>query len=195
MSTSSTNTDFEEFVGQCGGRLIRTAELLTGSRARAEDLVQDALARSYLRWEQLRPGSREAYVRRAILHGYLDWWRRVRWRELPETACPAVPDSRDQANDVIRRTAVLGALAMLTPRERSVMVLRYWLDLPESQIADELGVAAGTVKSTANRALRKLREHGDLSIFSAAAAQPAAPAPEVPAAAATQNPTRSEELS
>lgn len=165
MSGSSDDEDFAAFVDRCASRLLHTADLLTGDRARAEDLVQDALARSYLRWDHIAHGAREAYVRRAILHGYLDWWRRIRWRELPESAAGPDPVGNDLAADVERRDVVRGALALLTRRERSVVVLRYWLDLPEAQIAEELGIAVGTVKSTASRALTRLREGGDLTVF------------------------------
>lgn len=175
VSGLSDDEDFAAFVDRCASRLLHTTDLLTGDRARAEDLVQDALARSYLRWDHIRHGNREAYVRRAILHGYLDWWRRLRWRELPEAAAGAGPVSNDPAADVERRQVVQHALSALTRRERSVIVLRYWLDLPEAQIADELGIAVGTVKSTANRALTRLRESGDLSIFTAQPAEPSQP--------------------
>jgi RNA polymerase sigma-70 factor (sigma-E family) len=175
MSGRSDDEDFTAFVDRCASRLLHTADLLTGDRARAEDLVQDALARSYLRWEHIGHGNREAYVRRAILHGYLDWWRRVRWRELPESAAGRGPVGTDPAADVDRRQVVQHALSALTRRERSVIVLRYWLDLPEVQIADELGIAVGTVKSTANRALTRLRERGDLTIFTAHPSQTSEP--------------------
>lgn len=156
--------EFTEFVEGASRRLLHAADLLTGDRARAEDLVQNALARTYARWSHVRAGNPEAYVRRAMLNGYLDWWRRLRWRELPlvEDAGGAAPELGDHAVDVARRDAVQRALAGLTRRERAVVVLRYWFDLSELQIAEELHIAPGTVKSTANRALHRLRQSDHL---------------------------------
>jgi RNA polymerase sigma-70 factor (sigma-E family) len=148
---------FEVFVAAASGRLLHAGDLLTGDRARAEDLVQLALARAFLRWGSIRDGNPEAYVRRTMVNAYLDWWRRLRWRELPQEAAGQGPSVLDPAVDVVRRDAVQRALRVLTRRERAVIVLRYWFDLSEAQIAAELGIAPGTVKSTAARALVRLR--------------------------------------
>lgn len=148
---------FEVFVAAASGRLLHAGDLLTGDRARAEDLVQLALARAFLRWGSIRDGNPEAYVRRTMVNAYLDWWRRLRWRELPQEAAGQGPSVHDPAADVARRDAVQRALRVLTRRERAVIVLRYWFDLSEAQIAAELGIAPGTVKSTAARALTRLR--------------------------------------
>ncbi len=157
----SDGLSFEAFVTGASGRLLHAGDLLTGDRARAEELVQLALARAFLRWGSIRDGNPEAYVRRTMVNAYLDWWRRLRWRELPEDAAEGRgPQVQDPAIDVVRRDAVRRALAVLTHRERAVVVLRYWFDLTEVQIAAELGVAPGTVKSTAARALRRLRASG-----------------------------------
>ena len=153
----SDDQDFAVFVAARSRRLLHAGDLLTGDRAPAEDLVQQALARAYLRWGSIRGGNPEAYVRNAMLNAYLDWWRRLRWRELPESAAAHGPVGEDLAVDVVRRDAVRQALAVLTRKERAVIVLRYWFDLSEAQIADELNIAPGTVKSTAARALKRLR--------------------------------------
>lgn len=156
--------DFSEFVTACGGRLLHAADLLTGDHARAEDLVQHALERAWLRWPRLRDGNPEGYVRRTMLNAYLDWWRRLRWRELPEDAGGAThrQGRPDHAVDVARRDAVQRALRALTARERAVVVLRFWCDLSEAQIAAELRVKPGTVKSTVARATTKLRDNAHL---------------------------------
>jgi RNA polymerase sigma-70 factor (sigma-E family) len=149
---------FAEFATGSYRRLLHAADLLCGDRARAEDLVQHALVRAYLRWPSIRDGNPEAYVRKTIVNAYLDWWRRVRWRELPEAAEDAGGVLEDHAADVARRDAVQRAMAALTRRERAFVVLRYWYGLSEAQIAAELGVARGTVKSTLSRAISKLRD-------------------------------------
>lgn len=160
--------EFVEFVTNSSRKLLHAGDLLTGDRGRAEDLVQNGLAAAYARWPSIRENSPEAYARRVMLNSYLDWWRRLRWRELP---LPATPDAEaalgpvgtDHAVSVVRRDAVQRALAELTRRERAVVVLRFWLDLTEEQIADELRIAPGTVKSTCNRALTRLRRSEELS--------------------------------
>jgi RNA polymerase sigma-70 factor (sigma-E family) len=147
---------FEEFAAARTGALLRYAHVLTGERARAEDLVQDALAGAYRHWSQVRNGSPEGYVRRSILNGYLGRWRRVgRW-EQPEAA---VPDhiGPDQTDMVVERDAMRQALAGLPPRMRAVLVLRFYEDMSEPQAAAALGVSVGTIKSTTSRALDKLR--------------------------------------
>ncbi|MBO2452417.1 SigE family RNA polymerase sigma factor [Actinomadura barringtoniae] len=157
-TADTADEEFTTFVEGASRSLLHAADLLTGDRARAEDLVQNALARTYSHWAKVRRGNPEGYVRRAMLNNYLDWWRRVRWRELPFTANVTPPPSDDHATDLARRDAVQRALAVLTRRERAVVVLRYWFDLSEVQIAEELGIAPGTVKSTAHRALQRLRQ-------------------------------------
>jgi RNA polymerase sigma-70 factor (sigma-E family) len=155
--------EFGAFASSAYRRLQHAADLLTGDRARAEDLVQHALVRAYLRWPSIREGNPEAYTRRIIVNAYLDWWRRVRWRELPERETDHGGVLPDPAADVVRRDAVQRALARLTRRERAFVVLRFWYDLGEAQIAAELGVARGTVKSTLSRAMAELRDDPELS--------------------------------
>lgn len=154
--------EFAAFVAGSQARLVRLAELLTGDRGRAEDLAQDGYARAYAAWGRLRSGDPEAYVRRCMVNANTDWWRRRRWRE---QACGLVPEAaigRDLAGDIVARDVVRRALARLTVRERAVLALRFYADLTEAQVAAELGIAAGTVKSTASRALAKLRVDAEL---------------------------------
>lgn len=154
--------DFADFVGMAATRLLRTAELLTGDRHQAEDLVQAALEKAYLRWHRIHADDPYGYVRRTLVNTHNDWWRRKPWRErttdeLPEQA------SADSTEDHAKRDAVFRALATLTRRERTVVVLRFYEDLSEQATADALGIAVGTVKSTAARAFAKLRITPDIT--------------------------------
>lgn len=157
--------ELEEFAGFVAGaqsRMVRLAELLTCDRGRAEDLAQEGFAKAYAAWPRIRDGDPEAYVRRCILNANTDWWRRRRWREQPSPLVPERPDRTGAATALVTRDVVLRALARLTSRERVVLGLRFYLDLTEFQIAHELGIAPGTVKSTAARALAKLRADAEL---------------------------------
>jgi RNA polymerase sigma-70 factor (sigma-E family) len=151
------DAEFTAFVEACGGRLFHTAELLTGDPHRAADLVQSSLERAYLRWGRIQADDPTAYVRRIMVNSQRDWWRRVRVREWLTADPPDAATPRDLATDASQRAYVLGALARLTPRERTVVVLRFYADLSEAAIATEVGIALGTVKSTLARALGKLR--------------------------------------
>jgi len=148
---------FEEFVAARGRDLWRSAWLLTGDAQRAEDLVQTAMAKCWRRWDHIaRSDAVEAYVRRALVTTYTDWWRR-RWTgELPTEVLPetAAPDRTALSDD---RSVLLAALATLPRGQRAVLVLRYFDDLTEAQTADALGISVGTVKSQASRALATLR--------------------------------------
>jgi RNA polymerase sigma-70 factor (sigma-E family) len=158
---SGIDSDFAEFVAASYRRLVHAADLLTGDASRAEDIVQHALVRAYLKWPAIRDGNPEAYTRKIVVNAYLDWWRRLRWRELPEQSADQAARPRvvlpDHAVDVVRRDAVQRALELLTRRERAVVVMRFWCDLSEAQIAAELGIARGTVKSTTSRTVARLR--------------------------------------
>ncbi|HYU02579.1 MAG TPA: SigE family RNA polymerase sigma factor [Jatrophihabitantaceae bacterium] len=150
---------FREFVGARSAALVRSAWLLTGDEGLAQDLVQTALAKTWSRWSRVvRQDAPEAYVRRVMLSTFLSWTRR-RWRgELSVAAVPERPDPRDAFADVDLRPPVRGALAGLPPRQRAVMVLRFFDDFTEAQTADVLGCSVGTVKSQSAKALAKLRE-------------------------------------
>lgn len=155
------NVPFEDFVRTRSAALFRTALLLTGQdRAEAEDLLQGALERAYRHWARIcRSGDPERYVRRILANASTDRWRRLRRR--PEHSLPADPGGAaagDHATDVADRDFLLRALTGLPPRQRAVLVLRYFCDLPEAQIADALGCSAGTVKSQASRGLARLRQ-------------------------------------
>jgi RNA polymerase sigma-70 factor (sigma-E family) len=154
---SELDDEFRGFVLGSQARILRFAELLTGDRHVAEDLTQHGLAKLYASWRRLRNGNPEQYVRRCVVNANTDRWRRGTWRENAQAAIPERSDHFDLASSLAERDFVMRALAELTPTERAVVALRYYNDLSESEIADELSMPAGTVKSTAARALRKLR--------------------------------------
>ena len=157
----SDTQGFEDFVGARGQALQRFAYLLTNDWALAEDLVQTAFSRAYLRWSRIESDAPEAYVRKIMLNTWSSWWRR-RWRgEVPAASLPDVACS-DPYQQVDRRHAVRSALAGLPHRQRLVLVLRYHEDLSEQQVADLLGISVGTVKSQGAKALAKLRADGAL---------------------------------
>lgn len=137
-------------------RLVQTAIFLTGDRGRAEDLVQEALTKVAQRWSRLRDGNPDAYVRRILVRDNISWWRRNRLERVSDIPDPGRTPPAD--SDVVRRILLLEALRGLTERQRAVLVLRYFDDLSEAEIAQALGISPGTVKSTAHLALRRLRE-------------------------------------
>ena len=149
---------FAQFVAARERALQRTAWLLTGDWALAEDLVQTALVRAWPRWERIRHrDDPEIYVRRVMLNTWSTWTRR-RWRgEKPAADVPEHAAAGDLAAEVTVRLAVRGALLSLSPRQRAVLVLRVYDDLSEAQVAEVLDCPAGTVKSTMSRALAQLR--------------------------------------
>jgi RNA polymerase sigma-70 factor (sigma-E family) len=148
---------FREFVAARRPALLRTAYLLTGNRADAEDLVQSVLAKTYLAWDRIEDrGALDGYVRRAMVNTHISWWRRRRLEEYPTDEIPdqAVADQTGSSDlaDTLRR-----AVDRLPQRMRAAVVLRYFEDMTEAEVADALGVSLGTVKSTVSRAVAKLR--------------------------------------
>jgi RNA polymerase sigma-70 factor (sigma-E family) len=157
-------TGFDEFVRGRGTALHHTAYLLTGDWALAEDLLQTALAKSYLRWDRI--ADPEGYVRRVLVNTYSTWWRR-RWRgEVPHDVVPDAP-AADRWGDVDARNALRDALARLPRRMRAVVVLRYHEDMTEAAVADALGISVGTVKSQCAKAMARLRDDAGLTGYAA----------------------------
>ena len=155
--------EFRSYVVGRSAALLRTAYLLTGDRADAEDLLQTALAKTFLAWDRIR--EREAldgYVRRVMVNTQTSWWRRRRVDERPTDALPEAGDGRDATADLDLHDALWTALARLPKRQRAMVVLRYYEDLSEAETAEVMGVSVGTVKSTTSRALAKLREDASL---------------------------------
>jgi RNA polymerase sigma-70 factor (sigma-E family) len=155
---------FREFVAGRSRALLRTAWLLTGDWALAQDLVQTALAKTWPAWSRIqRSDDPEVYVRRILVTTYATWWRR-RWRgEAPAAVLPERVNATDAFEEADRRAVVAAALATLTRGQRAVVVLRYFDDLTEAQTAAVLGCSVGTVKSQHARALAALRTSAPLA--------------------------------
>ncbi|TWG91048.1 RNA polymerase sigma-70 factor (sigma-E family) [Nocardioides sp. J9] len=151
---------FRSWAARAQQDLLRTAFLLTGDRHRAEDLVQEALAKVALRWRRLRDGNPTGYARQVVVRDNISGWRKRRREVLGTDPGRGGPGTqvRDHAPATERRIALDAALAALTPRQRAVVVLRYYDDLTERAAAEALGVSVGTVKSQAHLALARLRE-------------------------------------
>jgi len=149
--------ELREFVSARGAALSRAAYLLTGDHQAAEDLVQDTYVVLVRRWQKSGMVDPEASVRRILYSRFVDGWRRRRLAELPSAAPPDTP-SADEAGAAIDRLTLEAALNRLTPRQRAVLVLRFYEDLTEVQAADALGVSTSTVKSQTRVALQRLRE-------------------------------------
>ena len=155
--------DFRSYVAARSPALLRTAYMLTGNRADAEDLLQTALAKTYLAWERIR--EREAvdgYVRRVMVNTQTSWWRRRKVDEYATDELPERPAGRDATADLDLHDALWSALSTLPKRQRAMVVLRFYEDLSEAETAEVMGVSVGTVKSTTSRALAKLRDTSGL---------------------------------
>ncbi|MDQ1487124.1 MAG: hypothetical protein QOJ62_2817 [Actinomycetota bacterium] len=155
---------FRSYVAARSSALLRTAYMLTGNRPDAEDLLQTALAKTYLAWDSIREREAvDAYVRRILVNTQTSWWRRRRHvTEVVTADVPELATARDATADVVLHDALWIALAGLPKRQRAVVVLRYYEDLSEAETAEVLGIAVGTVKSTTARALAKLRDDAGL---------------------------------
>ncbi|HSR23973.1 MAG TPA: SigE family RNA polymerase sigma factor [Candidatus Eisenbacteria bacterium] len=158
MGVDGRDEVFTSFVAARHAALLRTAVLLAGDRHAGEDLLQSVLAKTYVAWPRIRePRVAEAYVRRALVNTATSWWRSG-WarREVQRAALPDAPVAAT-VDVLAERSALWPHLRALPTRQRAVLVLRYYEDLSEAQIADLLGCSAGTVKSQASRALSTLR--------------------------------------
>jgi RNA polymerase sigma-70 factor (sigma-E family) len=153
---------FEEYVAVRGAALVRFARLLTGDPHQAEDLVQDALAKAYLRWNRMIATEQpDAYLRRMVINGSRSWWRRRTNRETP-TAAPADQVAPGQMEtETVERDEMWQRIIRLPGRQRTVLVLRYYEDLDDAAIAAILGCSAGTVRTHVMRALNTLRTYTD----------------------------------
>jgi RNA polymerase sigma-70 factor (sigma-E family) len=163
--TEQRRAEFEQFVTDSSAALLRTAYLVTWDLTEAEDLVQECLVAVARRWPRVRGMERPyAYARRILINLALDGAaRRSRRRHELDADDPSVvahvaDDASARAlHDVDVRSELIEALGSLAPRQRAVLVLRYFEDLPEAQIARVLGCSVGTVKSTASRGLTRLQ--------------------------------------
>ena len=146
-----------DYVTARGRSLLRTAYLLTGNLADAEDLVQSALAKTYQAWDRIEDlGALDGYVRRAMVNTHISWWRRRRVEEFPTDELPDQVVA-DHSGDSDLQEMLRQAIDRLPERMRAAVVLRFYEDMTEAEVADVLGVSLGTVKSTVSRAVAKLR--------------------------------------
>jgi RNA polymerase sigma-70 factor (sigma-E family) len=159
MKAERAVADLERLLADRGDQLLRTAVLLVGSKEAGEDLLQTALERLLRHWAAIN-GNPEGYLRRTLYHLAADRWRQQRaWRRQlgllrPGLAAPAA----DPFAQLDMRDSLVRLLMQLPPRQRAVVVARYWEQLSEAESAQVLGISVGTVKSSAARGLRKLRE-------------------------------------
>jgi RNA polymerase sigma-70 factor (sigma-E family) len=148
---------YADFVRSRSHALLRAAYLLTGDRHLAEDLVQEALARTHRAWGRLDDvANAEAYARRIMYHAQVSMWRRHRVAESLPGDLPDTP-AGDHTDATARRIAVQRALLTLSARQRAVIVLRYFEDHTETEAAEMLGVSVSTVRTQTVRALARLR--------------------------------------
>ncbi|WP_242504551.1 SigE family RNA polymerase sigma factor [Promicromonospora panici] len=152
------DAEFTAFVRDSGAYLHRTAYLLCGDPHRAEELVQSTFERVYRTWAKVRPGTQRAYARRILVNLKIDSWRHGRRESFPgDDKIPVTPAS-DHAGRIVLRDELVRGLAQLSTTQRRVVVLRHLLDLPEAEVARELGLAVGTVKAANSRGLARLRD-------------------------------------
>ncbi|MFC4531504.1 SigE family RNA polymerase sigma factor [Sphaerisporangium dianthi] len=145
---------YQDFVLARSDRLLRTAYLLTHDWGLAEDLLQESLAKAWFAWQAVEEP--EAYVRRVLVTTYTSWWRR-RWRrEVPRDDLPDTP-AAEHSGGLAEREALWRAVGRLPARQRAVVVLRFYEDLPVAEVARLMGCETGTVKSQTSKALAKLR--------------------------------------
>jgi len=152
--------ELERFLAERADRLMRTAVLLTGSREAGQDLLQTALERLLRHWRRL-DGDPEGYLRRTLYNLAADGFRRQSRLQRKLLLLRAAPPPADPIAEVDLRDALVRLLLQLPPRQRAVLVLRYWEQLTEAETAAVLGLPEGTVKSATSRGLRRLRELAD----------------------------------
>jgi RNA polymerase sigma-70 factor (sigma-E family) len=159
MASATRDADFSAYMAARQPALLRTAYLLTGDRHTAEDLVQTALAKLYLSWDRVqRHESLDGYVRRILVNEHNSLWRRA-WKR-SEFSSDVVPEGAvSDVYDDGQAGEVWAAVQTLPRKQRAVIVLRYYEQLSEAEIAHTLGISTGTVKSQASRALATLRKH------------------------------------
>jgi RNA polymerase sigma-70 factor (sigma-E family) len=148
-------SSFEEYVSARGPTLLRFAYVLSGDHHLAEDLVQEVLARLHPRWRRMDDVEQpDAYVRRAIVRQYVSWWRRRSNRERPGPVPERPAPEHDHGAE---RDEMWRLLAALPRTQRAVLVLRFYEELPDDEIAAVLGCARATVRVHASRGLARLR--------------------------------------
>ena len=151
--------DFIEWASVRKGALLGTAYLMVGEHHLAEDLVQEALTKTYLAWPRIRDTSKaEAYARRAVTTTAISWWRRKSSHEQPQERLPNEVGRDEMADDLARRDWMWAELQALPVKQRSAIVLRFYEDLSVADTAYALGCSEGSVKSQVSRGLARLKQ-------------------------------------
>jgi RNA polymerase sigma-70 factor (sigma-E family) len=149
---------FDELVTSSERRLLRLALMLSGGVHSAEDLVQTVLARAHRRWDKISVLDKpDAYLSKMVVNEFLSWRRRLKNQELPLADLPETPGADDISLRHAQRDAAWRLLADLPRQQRAVLVLRFYEDLPDDEIAAVLGCSPVTVRSNASRGLANLR--------------------------------------
>ncbi|WP_205475267.1 SigE family RNA polymerase sigma factor [Nocardioides sp. SYSU D00038] len=159
VGEAAKDADFTAYLEARRASLMRTAYLLTGDHHTAEDVLQASLAKLYLSWDKVRDrGSVDGYLRRIMVNENNSLWRRG-WKRREHAAdiVPEPPPVLDSYDDGLSR-AVWELVQSLPRKARAVVVLRYYEQLTEAEVADTLGISVGTVKSQCHRALAALRD-------------------------------------
>lgn len=153
-----TDAEFVAFVRTHGRALARTATLIAGDRVAGEDLLQTALAQTYVRWRRRDDiADLEQYVRVVLVRAHISWRRRLSSTEHPYDLTPEEVVAPDIADRMVDRGLLLSALRQLPPKQRATLVLRYFDDLSEADTAKALGCSTGSVKQHSTRGLARLR--------------------------------------
>ena len=154
---------FGEYVRSRSQALLRAAQAMTGNRADAEDLLQATFVKAYQSWERIDdPAALDTYVRRVMTNTHISGWRKRRVDEYPTDELPDSPSAEDATRDSDLRDVVQRAIDRLPRQMRAAVMLRYYDDMTEPEVAAALGVSVGTVKSTVARAVAKLRRDAEL---------------------------------
>jgi RNA polymerase sigma-70 factor (sigma-E family) len=165
LANSSADFDdpaFRDYVLARSRALLRAAYVLTGNQADAEDLVQSVLAKTYLAWNRIADrNALDGYVRRAMVNTHISLWRRRRLEEFPTDDLPDRAVADHAASDDLQES-LQHAIDRLPQRMRAAVMLRYYEDMTEAEIAQVLGISLGTVKSTVSRAVARLRIDAEL---------------------------------
>lgn len=162
---TGADTQFRDYVSARWPALVRTAYLLTGDQHLAEDLAQIALTKAYTSWRRVSAADNiDAYVRRIMVNANAG---RFRKRRVPEHLSPAPPDiaGHEPHAQLAQRSVLMTELARLPTQQRAVVILRFWEDMSEKQVASILGCSVGTVKSQSARALARLRASSALDVI------------------------------
>lgn len=154
---------FGDYVRFRSQALLRAAQAMTGNRADAEDLLQATLTKAYQSWDRIGdPAALDTYVRRVMVNTHISGWRRQRVDEYPTDELPDSPSGADATEDSDLRDVVQRAIDRLPRQMRAAVMLRFYDDMTEPEVAAALGISVGTVKSTVARAVAKLRKDSEL---------------------------------